>query len=146
MLQGETESKLSGRGDSAVSKGTTDSGVVMENRDVPALPGMVPDKLPPLTSESIRESEMERVTQEGELFKRADSFRTCHKILTFFLIIIFIHFSYCFRQAGGQSGGEAAQVQRDPGGAAESGHHLCGTEQRERQRGRLHHHGEGLII
>ncbi|KAI3358594.1 hypothetical protein L3Q82_015002, partial [Scortum barcoo] len=45
----ETGSKLDGRGDSAVSKGTTDSGVVMENRDMPVLPGAVPRKLPPLT-------------------------------------------------------------------------------------------------
>lgn len=90
VLQDETESKLSGRGDSAVSKGTADSGVVMENQDVPSLPGMVPDKLRPLTSDSIRESEMERVTQEGELFQRAESVRICHKILTFFFFFSFI--------------------------------------------------------
>lgn len=46
----ETGSKHSSRGDSAASKSTTDSGVVMENREVPALPGVVPRKLPPLTS------------------------------------------------------------------------------------------------
>ncbi|XP_035536993.1 stathmin domain-containing protein 1 [Morone saxatilis] len=51
----ETASKLDGRGDSAVSKGTTDSGVVMENREIPVLPGAVPRKLPPLTC--VRESE-----------------------------------------------------------------------------------------
>ncbi|XP_051246373.1 stathmin domain-containing protein 1 isoform X1 [Dicentrarchus labrax] len=51
----ETGSKLDGRGDSAVSKGTTDSGVVMENREIPVLPGAVPRKLPPLTC--VRESE-----------------------------------------------------------------------------------------
>ncbi|XP_070778246.1 stathmin domain-containing protein 1 [Enoplosus armatus] len=60
----ETGSKPDGRGDSAVSKGTTDSGVVMENRDMPALPGAVPRKLPPLTC--VRESEADRITQDGE--------------------------------------------------------------------------------
>lgn len=49
--QNETGSKLDGRGDSAVSKGTTDSGVVMENRQIPVLPGAVPRKLPPLTAQ-----------------------------------------------------------------------------------------------
>ncbi|KAG7237791.1 hypothetical protein INR49_031804 [Caranx melampygus] len=53
----ETGSKLGSRGDSAVSKGTTDSGVVMENKEIPALPGVVPRQLPPLTSEHDRESE-----------------------------------------------------------------------------------------
>ncbi|XP_018553538.1 stathmin domain-containing protein 1 isoform X2 [Lates calcarifer] len=52
----ETGSKLGGRGDSAVSKGTTDSGVVMENKEIPELPGAVPRKLPPLTSECVRET------------------------------------------------------------------------------------------
>ncbi|KAM3858480.1 stathmin domain-containing protein 1 [Diretmus argenteus] len=46
----ETGSKHGGRGDSAVSKATTDSGVVMENRETPMLPGAVPRKLPPLTA------------------------------------------------------------------------------------------------
>ena len=64
--QAETESKLGGRGDSAVSKGTTDSGVVMEHRNILVLPGAVPSKLSPLTSESIRETEVERNTQDGE--------------------------------------------------------------------------------
>ncbi|XP_010736232.2 stathmin domain-containing protein 1 [Larimichthys crocea] len=59
----ETGSKLDGRGDSAVSKGTTDSGVVMEHREIPPLPGVVPTKLPPLTS--VRESETDRLTQDG---------------------------------------------------------------------------------
>ncbi|KAM9340256.1 stathmin domain-containing protein 1 [Symphorus nematophorus] len=59
----ETGSKLDGRGDSAVSKGTTDSGVVMENREIPVLPGAVPRKLPPLTG--VRESEVERIKQDG---------------------------------------------------------------------------------
>lgn len=62
--QDETGSKHGGRGDSAVSKGTTDSGVVMDNRDVPTLPGAVPRKLPPLTF--VRESEADSVTQDGE--------------------------------------------------------------------------------
>ncbi|XP_073318906.1 stathmin domain-containing protein 1 [Pagrus major] len=60
----ETGSKLDGRGDSAVSKGTTDSGVVMEeNRALPVLPGALPRKLPPLTR--VRESEADGVTQDG---------------------------------------------------------------------------------
>ncbi|XP_044026713.1 stathmin domain-containing protein 1 isoform X2 [Siniperca chuatsi] len=61
----ETGSKLDGRGDSAVSKGTTDSGVVMENREMPVLPGAVPRKLPPLTC--VRESEADRISQDGLL-------------------------------------------------------------------------------
>ncbi|XP_008305016.1 stathmin domain-containing protein 1 [Stegastes partitus] len=62
--QDETGSKLGGRGDSAVSKGTTDSGVVMENREIPVLPGAVSTKLLPLTSETVRESEANRITQD----------------------------------------------------------------------------------
>lgn len=49
LCQNETGSKHGGRGDSAVSKGTTDSGVVMEGGEVPVLPGTVPRRLPPLT-------------------------------------------------------------------------------------------------
>ncbi|TWW65271.1 hypothetical protein D4764_21G0001710 [Takifugu flavidus] len=45
----ETGFKLDGRGDSAVSKGTADSGVVIEDGHVSALPGVVPGK-PNLTS------------------------------------------------------------------------------------------------
>lgn len=63
-VQDETGSKLDGRGDSAVSKGTTDSGVVMEHREIPPLPGVVPTKLPPLTS--VKENEADRLTQDGE--------------------------------------------------------------------------------
>ncbi|XP_070840773.1 stathmin domain-containing protein 1 [Chaetodon trifascialis] len=59
----ETGSKLEGRGDSAVSKGTTDSGVVMESREIPVLPGAVPRKLPPLTR--VREIEVDRITPDG---------------------------------------------------------------------------------
>ncbi|KAM6974345.1 uncharacterized protein stmnd1 [Tautogolabrus adspersus] len=59
----ETGSKLDGRGDSAVSKGTTDSGVVMDNREIPDLPGAAPRKLPPLMC--VRESETDRITQDG---------------------------------------------------------------------------------
>ncbi|KAI9539924.1 hypothetical protein NQZ68_001857 [Dissostichus eleginoides] len=58
-----TRSKVDVRGDSAVSKGTTDSGVVMENRDIPLLPGAVPRKLPPLTSQCVRESIVDVITQ-----------------------------------------------------------------------------------
>ncbi|XP_029976961.1 stathmin domain-containing protein 1 [Salarias fasciatus] len=43
----------------------------MENREAPALPGAVPAKLPPLTSESVRESEADRVTQDGLLQKES---------------------------------------------------------------------------
>ncbi|KAM4725167.1 uncharacterized protein stmnd1 [Anableps anableps] len=54
--------KPSGRGDSVGSKGTTDSGVMVENRDLSVLPGVIPDKLPPLSSESLRECEVDRLT------------------------------------------------------------------------------------
>ncbi|XP_036948286.1 uncharacterized protein LOC119016520 isoform X1 [Acanthopagrus latus] len=60
----ETGSKLDGRGDSAVSKGTADSGVVMEeNRELPVLPGALPRKLPPLSR--VGESEADRVAEDG---------------------------------------------------------------------------------
>lgn len=64
----ETGSKHSCRGDSAVSKSTTDSGVVMENREVPALPGVIPRKLPPLTSPHVSPPMLRRdsVTQERQ--------------------------------------------------------------------------------
>jgi len=62
--QDEAGSEVEGRGDSAVSKGTTDSGVVMDNRDNPVLPGAVPRKLPPLTS--VRESGLCIITRDGE--------------------------------------------------------------------------------
>lgn len=39
-----------------MSKGTTDSGVVMESAQIPALPGQVPRQLPPLTC--VGESEL----------------------------------------------------------------------------------------
>ncbi|CAL8293634.1 unnamed protein product [Merluccius merluccius] len=42
----DVTSKLGSRGDSAVSKVTADSGVVMERQD-PSLPGAVPGKIPP---------------------------------------------------------------------------------------------------
>ncbi|KAM9838196.1 stathmin domain-containing protein 1 [Aulostomus maculatus] len=58
----ETESKCGGRGDSAVSKGTTDSGVVMETREIPALPGEVPPKLPPPAFGCVGES---RIMPDG---------------------------------------------------------------------------------
>lgn len=63
--QEETGGKLGSRGDSAVSKGTTDSGVMMENKEIPALPGVVPRQLPPLTSEHAGESQAGRVTCES---------------------------------------------------------------------------------
>ncbi|KAM3596120.1 uncharacterized protein V6R79_008481 [Siganus canaliculatus] len=58
----ETGNKVEGRGDSAVSKGTTDSGVVMENREIAALPGAVPRSLPP--PPVIRKSEVDRITPD----------------------------------------------------------------------------------
>uniref|UniRef100_A0A7N6AU73 Stathmin domain containing 1 n=1 Tax=Anabas testudineus TaxID=64144 RepID=A0A7N6AU73_ANATE len=61
--QDDRGSKLRGCGDSAVSKGTTDSGVVME-KEIPMLPGAVPRKLPPLSSEWVRESEADNITQQ----------------------------------------------------------------------------------
>ena len=67
--QDETGSKLDGRGDSAVSKGTADSGVVMEeNRELPVLPGALPRKLPPLSR--VGESEADRVAEDGECLPR----------------------------------------------------------------------------
>lgn len=62
LYQDEAGSKSSGRGDSARSKGTTDSGVMMENRDHLVLPGGLPNKIPPLPSESL----MECVAPNGE--------------------------------------------------------------------------------
>ncbi|XP_023118806.1 stathmin domain-containing protein 1 [Amphiprion ocellaris] len=62
--QDETGSKLGGRGDSAVSKGTADSGVVMENREITRLPGEVSTQLPPLTSDTVRDSEVNRIAQD----------------------------------------------------------------------------------
>ncbi|XP_041665578.1 stathmin domain-containing protein 1 [Cheilinus undulatus] len=61
----ETGSKLDGRGDSAVSKGTADSGVVMDNRETSDLPGTVPRKLPPVTR--VIESETDGIKQDGLL-------------------------------------------------------------------------------
>ncbi|XP_051811960.1 stathmin domain-containing protein 1 [Acanthochromis polyacanthus] len=62
--QDETGSKVGGRGDSAVSKGTTDSGVVMENREIPHLPGEVSTQLPPPTSDTVRDDEVNRIAQD----------------------------------------------------------------------------------
>ncbi|XP_053190069.1 stathmin domain-containing protein 1 [Scomber japonicus] len=59
----ETGSKHGGRGDSAVSKGTADSGVVMENREILELPGAVPRK--PLLPTLARENEAD--TDPGSL-------------------------------------------------------------------------------
>ncbi len=73
--QDETGSKLDSRGDSAVSKGTTDSGVVMENREIPVLPGAVPTKRPPLTC--VRECEVDRITQKGEISPRHAELADC---------------------------------------------------------------------
>lgn len=64
FCQDERGNKLRNCGDSAVSKGTTDSGVVME-KEIPMLPGEVPRKLPPLKSEWVREGEANKITQAG---------------------------------------------------------------------------------
>lgn len=62
----DTGSKHGDREDSAVSKGTTDSGVVVENRDVLVLPGDIPGILPPLSSGSFTTGYTEEVTKESE--------------------------------------------------------------------------------
>nr|XP_015829334.2 stathmin domain-containing protein 1 [Nothobranchius furzeri] len=61
----EAGSKPCIRGDSAVSKVTTDSGVVMENRDIPVLPAAVPNELPPPSHECIEESEADTATPKA---------------------------------------------------------------------------------
>ncbi|XP_008329949.1 stathmin domain-containing protein 1 [Cynoglossus semilaevis] len=63
----ETGSKLGNRGDSAVSKETSDSGVGMDNKEMPTLPGVVPRKLPPLSSGCGGESVAGAINQEGFL-------------------------------------------------------------------------------
>lgn len=50
--QEEGGAKADARGDSAGSKGTTDSGVVMEAAQLPSLPGQVPRPLPVTDGES----------------------------------------------------------------------------------------------
>ncbi|XP_024150519.1 stathmin domain-containing protein 1 [Oryzias melastigma] len=64
--QTDTGSKHGDREDSAVSKGTTDSGVVVENRDVLVLPGDIPGILPPLSSGSFTTGYTEEVTKETD--------------------------------------------------------------------------------
>ncbi|KAK7899082.1 hypothetical protein WMY93_019935 [Mugilogobius chulae] len=68
----ETGSKHSSRGDSAASKTTTDSGVVMENREVPVLPGAIPRKLPPLTSATVSPPLLRRDSQTQERQKSSE--------------------------------------------------------------------------
>ncbi|XP_072303202.1 stathmin domain-containing protein 1 [Eucyclogobius newberryi] len=68
----ETGSKHSCRGDSAVSKNTNDSGVVMENREVPALPGAVPGKLPPLTPFTVSPPLLRRDSQTQDRQKSSE--------------------------------------------------------------------------
>ncbi|XP_047461482.1 stathmin domain-containing protein 1 isoform X2 [Mugil cephalus] len=76
----EMGSKLGGRGDSAVSKGTADSGVVMENREIPALPGAVPTQLPPLTSgSSVRQDLLQR---DGTALNRPQSSQILEELLS----------------------------------------------------------------
>lgn len=62
LYQDDRGSKVRNCGDSAVSKGTTDSGVVVD-KEIPMLPGEVPRKLPPLTSMWAKESEADKITQ-----------------------------------------------------------------------------------
>ncbi|RVE66500.1 hypothetical protein OJAV_G00107860 [Oryzias javanicus] len=64
--QNDTGSKHGDREDSAVSKGTTDSGVVVEKRDVLVLPGEIPGILPPLSSESFTKRNIEEITKETD--------------------------------------------------------------------------------
>lgn len=54
------------RGDSAVSKVTTESGVVMDNRDIHELPGAVLRNLTPPTSSDVGESDGDGITQDGD--------------------------------------------------------------------------------
>lgn len=89
------ESKLSSRGDSAVSKGTTDSGVVMDNSEIPGeIPGAVPRTLPPLTSESVRASEVDRIIQDGEYITQPDS-SCCREIPGPKTLVVYL-FIVCF--------------------------------------------------
>ncbi|XP_015242427.1 PREDICTED: uncharacterized protein LOC107092447 [Cyprinodon variegatus] len=53
--------KPSQRSDSAGSKGTKDSGVVMENRELQVSTGAVPDERPPESSDRLGEHEVHRV-------------------------------------------------------------------------------------
>ncbi|XP_062291409.1 stathmin domain-containing protein 1 [Scomber scombrus] len=64
----ETGSKHGGRGDSAVSKGTADSGVVMENREILELPGAVPRKalLPTFARENEADADPSSLQQERQ--------------------------------------------------------------------------------
>ncbi|KAM8840523.1 uncharacterized protein stmnd1 [Spinachia spinachia] len=62
----EAGSKVDGRGDSAVSKVTTDSGVVMDNREIAVLPGAVLGNLTPLTSEDVGEGDAEEAILQQE--------------------------------------------------------------------------------
>ncbi|XP_026202948.1 stathmin domain-containing protein 1 [Anabas testudineus] len=73
-------SKLRGCGDSAVSKGTTDSGVVME-KEIPMLPGAVPRKLPPLSSEWVREIHPDFLQQESTAQERQKSSEILEELL-----------------------------------------------------------------
>lgn len=134
--QDETGSKLDGRGDSAVSKGTTDSGVGMDNREMPAIPGAVPRKLPPLTG--VRES------GAGEYVPQNMRIKPCHAVEK---IQRTQPEEFLFRLSPRLAAAGAPKVQRDPGGAAEPGHHTGGTDQREGQRGwrGLQHHGGYLV-
>ncbi|XP_077937775.1 uncharacterized protein stmnd1 [Gasterosteus aculeatus] len=61
----EAGSKVGVRGDSAVSKVTTESGVVMDNRDIHELPGAVLRNLTPPTSSDVGESDGDGITQDG---------------------------------------------------------------------------------
>ncbi|KAF3707450.1 Stathmin domain-containing protein 1 [Channa argus] len=63
-----------------MSKGTTDSGVVMD-KDIPMLPGAVPRKLPPLTSEWIRETHPEFLRQEATAQDRQKSSEILEELL-----------------------------------------------------------------
>ncbi|XP_074543265.1 stathmin domain-containing protein 1 [Halichoeres trimaculatus] len=78
-MQRDENETGSRRGDSAVSKVTTDSGVVMDNRDITDLPGAVPRKLPPL--KFVRESDTSKITQDGTLQERQNSSKILEELL-----------------------------------------------------------------
>lgn len=115
--QDESDAKPDGRGDSAVSKGTTDSGVVMEAVQVSSLPGQVPRQLPVDESESDPSTDWMRQTIAGNVIK----------------VPSVCVFARCC----------ASKVQRDSGRAAEPGNYPCGTEEQHFRRG-LQHRGTSL--
>lgn len=113
--QDESGTKADGRGDSAVSKGTTDSGVVMVAIQVSSLPGQVPRQLPV--------SESKSGPSGGWMIQTiARDIKTIKSVCVCF-------FFRC-----------ASKVQWDSGRAAEPGNHPSRTEEQHCRRG-LQHRG-----